>query len=178
MSVDPLSTWQSEFAILPSVIDDSWVSNLADYIAARLDSKLDLQTYSPSATFVFNKASFIAILGTSSSEVGDGVAKLADGFVAGVTGGLSVAALTSFDAGTPAETFSVVATSIFDPASTALANAKILELESATPVIDINDSIFPEKIRDASLLLTATVIGTDSVSPTPGPLTDALRGVE
>jgi hypothetical protein len=180
MSIDALGTWKSELANLPKVGDDSWKSNLADYISDRITSKLNLLTYSPPVSFTFNKSAFIAQLSGVTPALANGVEKIADGVVAGITGGLTVAPGTSFGGETPAETFSVVASSIFDAASLILVDVKIMELESATPVDDVNDSIFPEKIRSGVLLATATVTGTDSVTPPsgPNPLTDALRGVE
>lgn len=180
MSIDTLADWKTEFANLPSVVDDSWKQNLADYISARVTSKLNLLTYSPQVTFTFNKPAFVAQLASVTPALGNGVAQIAAGFVDGCVGGLVIAPGTAFGAGIPATTFSAVTSSIFDAPSLIAANSKILELESATPVGDINDSVFPEKIRDACLLLTATVIGLDSTPPAAGPLplTDPLRGVE
>jgi len=180
MSIDSLSVWKSEFTLLPKVIDDSWKQNLADYISDRITSKMNLRTYSPQVGFTFDKASLISALASVTPELGNGVEQLATGFVDGVTGGLTVAPGASFSPGTPTETFSAVTSSLFDTASLSVAENKILELESATPVIDVNDSVFPEKLRDACLLLTATVIGLDSTPPVAGPLplTDPLRGVE
>ena len=180
MSIDSLADWKTEFANLPLVIDDTWKQNLADYISDRITSKLNLLTYSPQVTFTFNKSAFVSALGSVTPALGNGVDQIAVGFVNGCIGGLVVAPGTAFGAGIPATTFSTVATSIFDAPSLALASAKIIELKSATPVADVSDSIFPGKLREACLLLTATVIGLDSTPPAAGPLplTDPLRGVE
>ncbi len=55
-----------------------------------------------------------------------------------------------------------------------LGKAKVQELASSVPVADASNSDFPVKMREAFLLLTGTVTGTNSVIPIPGPLVAAL----
>lgn len=178
MTIDALATWQSEWALLPKVSDASWKTNLANYIAARLDGKLSLATYLPptGVTFVFNKTVFLASLASVSSGTGDGVAKIALGFKNAVetSGSLVVAPGTAVGSASPATTFSVVATSVL--VGTA-AKAKIEELSSAPLTNSAAASEFPVKLYAAALLLTADVSGTNSVVPTPAPLIDNGRAV-
>lgn len=178
MSLEPLSTWKSEFALLPKVADSSWKSNLGDYIEARVNSLLDLSTYSTGVSFTFDKTTFEAALAGVDALTGDGVDAMATGFGNALATGLVVSAGASFSPYTPQTTFSSVTSSTFDAASITAGENKIKELNSATPVDSVNDSLFPLKLREAFLLLTATVIGLDSTPmPTgPLPLTDTARG--
>lgn len=175
MTIEALATWQSEWALLPKVSDASWKTNLANYIAARLDGKLSLATYLPptGVTFVFNKTVFLASLASVS---GDGVAKIALGFKNAVetSGSLVVAPGTAVGSASPATTFSVVATSVLVGSA---AKAKIEELSSAPLTNSAAASEFPVKLYAAALLLTADVSGTNSVVPTPAPLIDNGRAV-
>lgn len=179
MTIDALAVWQSEWALLPKVSDTSWKQNMADYIAARLDNKLTLATYTPSAgvMFTFNKSVFLASLASVSAATADGVAKIALGFQSATEtpGSLAVAPGTSIGSASPTTTFSAVASSVLLGAA---AKAKIEELSSAPLVALAANSAFPVKLYEASLLLTATVTGTNSVAPTPGPLVDAGRAVQ
>lgn len=181
MSIDALATWKSEFANLPKVSDTSWKQNLADYIAARVDGKLKLSTYTPDSgiTFAFNKAAFLSALSSVSAGTGDGVNAIAAGVKAAVVvpGSLVVVAPISVGSPSPTNTFSVVLTSIISPASAALAETKIQELSGAAPVSDVNNSLFPVKLRDAFLLLTADITGLDSTPPTPIAKADLGRAV-
>jgi len=176
MAIDSLVIWQAQWALIPKVSDTSWKQNLADYIAARVDAKLALSTYVPPGTFTFNKSVFVAGLAGVTSGTGDGVTKIASAFQSAVqtVGSLVVTPGTAFGAATPAQTFSVVASSVLIAAA---GKAKIEELSSAPLVSDPLLSQFPVKLRDAFLLLTATISGTNSVAPTPGPLVDAGRSV-
>ena len=180
MPIDSLSEWKSEFSSLPKVADESWKANLANYISGHISNELNLQTYAPQVTFSFNTAAFESALAGIDAASGGGVAAIAQGFSDGVQGGLIVAPGTAFGSATPAETFSVVNSAQFDAASLSAAQSKISELQSAAPVSDSNNSLFPVKLREAVLLLTATVSGQDSTPPPTGPLplTDSNRAVE
>jgi len=178
MTIDALAIWQSEWALLPKVSDDSWKTNMASYIAARLDGKLSLSGYLPptGVSFIFNTAVFISSLSGVTSGTGDGVSKIAQGFKAAAEtpGSLIVAPGTAVGSASPATTFSVVSSSVL---SGSAAEAKIAELASAPLVDSAADSDFPVKLHAAALLLTATVSGLNSVAPTPSPLIDAGRAV-
>lgn len=182
MSVDALATWKSEFAALPKVSDTSWKGNLADYIAARVDGKLALSDYDPvdNVSFSFDKTVFLTALEGVSSGLGNGVNAIAEGVKNAVLTAGSLVVTAPVSVGTPSttNTFSVIASSVITPASAALAEAKIQELSGAAPVSDANESLFPVKLREAFLLLTADIIGTDSQTPTPAPKSDLGRSVE
>ena len=181
MSIDVLQTWKDEWALLPKVSDTSWKQNLADYIAARVDGKLKLQTYTPAGNiaFTFNKTTFIAALAGVDAGTGTGISAIAAGVKnAVISGGLVLTAPISAGTPSPTNTFSIVASSVITAASSVLAEAKINELSSATPVSSASDSLFPVKLREAFLLLTADVIGTDTQAPTPQPKSDLGRAVE
>ena len=177
MAIDSLTVWQNGWANLPKVNDDSWKQNLGDYVEART-ANMSLATYTPSTnvTFSFNKSLFVQTLdGVSGANL---VPILSDAFELAIIGSpIAVSPGTYIGVSTPATTFSVVSSSLFDLASAALGAAKILELASAPKVSDPLLSDFPIKLRDAFLLLTATVSGTNSVVPTPGPLVDPVRSV-
>lgn len=182
MSIDALQIWKDEWALLPKVSDTSWKQNLANYIAARVDNKLKLQTYTPSSNiaFTFNKTTFLAALAGADAGTGTGVAAIATGIKNAVVtaGSLTFTAPISIGTASPTNTYSVVASSVITAASSLLAESKINELSSAVPVSSATDSLFPVKLREAFLLLTADVIGTDTQAPTPQPKSDLGRAVE
>lgn len=182
MSVDSLAIWKSEFANLPKVSDTSWKQNLADYLAARVDGKLTLSTYDPAAsvTFTFNKTVFLAALASVDAGTGGGAVAIALGVKNAVIASGSLVVLAPVSVGTPSpvNTFSVVTTSVITAASSLLAEAKIAELSSATPVSSVADSLFPVKLREAFLLLAADITGLDSQAPTPQAKIDAGRAVQ
>ena len=180
MATPSESTWQNDYADIPLVSDDSWKQTLGDYLEALLSSLLTLQTYSPAPVFTFGTSAFVSGLSGSDPAVpGSGIIALQTAFNAGVLASTMVVAPgTSFTPPTPATTFSVVTTTLPDVPSIALGVAKIAELSAAEPTSDPLLSEFPVILREAFVLLTYTVIGTNSVAPTPAPLTDPLRGVE
>jgi len=180
MAVDSLAVWQSEWALLPKVSDASWKSNVANYLAARVDSKLTLATYGGTpVVFTFNKTVFLASLASVSAATGDGVSKMALGFSNAVltAGSLVVSPGAFIGSATPATTYSAVASSVITPAGALAGKTKIEELSSAPLVTDPLLSTFPVKLREAFLLLTANISGTNSVAPTPAPLVDNGRAV-
>lgn len=180
MPVDPLATWRSTLAALPKVADTSWAANFAAWVAGRvatITTNPTNLTLSAPLVFVFNQALFASQL-ISLTPTGDalsGITGFADAWKAAIDttvfpATLNVAPGAFVPPTTPATTFSTVTSVLLDPASVAAAKAKIIELATAAPVADVNDSEFPVKFREAFLLLTITVAGLDS-TPTPaGPL--------
>lgn len=72
----------------------------------------------------------------------------------------------------PTSIFSAVFSTTIDASSIASGKNKIMELVSSAPVDDAQNSDFPVKFREATLLLTFTAIGLDSepIPPAgPGP---------
>ncbi len=183
MAIDPLSTWKSTLAALPKVADASWAANFAAWYAGRIVGI----TTDPSAlvptgfVFTFNQALFasgLSSLGPTPSAVA-GITAFADAWLASMQASTAVVAPGSFaPPSSPTTLFSVVNSTTIDAASMTAARSKLLELTSAAPVADANDSEFPVKFREATLLLTITVIGLDSqpppsAGPGPQPLTVA-----
>jgi hypothetical protein len=176
MAIAPLATWRSTFANLPLVTDTSWQANIANWVNDNISgaNKLALNgMVGTGLTFTFNKASFQSGLASANN-----IAGFANALSTALTSSLAVVAVgSSILPTTPATTFSVVASTIVDPASITAANAKILELNSAQAVQNAYDSDFPLRFREAILLLKITTSGTNSVAPTPAPLVDPLRAV-
>ena len=178
--IDDLNTWQTEWANIPLVADESWKQTMGDYLEART-SGMDLPGIGgPGFSWAFNTSLFVAGLASVSASTGDGVEKIADAFESAILAStLSVAPGSWVGVSTPASTWSVVNTTIFDAPSISLGKNKILELTSAPLVTDALNSEFPIKLRDAWLLLTVTTSGLDSTPPPAGPLplVDAARAV-
>ena len=179
MAVDALSVWKTTLAALPKVADNSWADNFANWYADRIVNI----TTNPSALvptgFVFTfakpvfKSALLALTPTTSALAG--ITGFANAWESALNATTVVVASGSFiPPSSPHTLFSAVASTIIDPASIAAGKAKIIELVSAPPVADAMNSLFPIKFRDATLLLTITVTGTNSVTPTPGPLTAPL----
>lgn len=179
MAIDALQIWKDELAALPKVADTSWAANFAAWYADRLAGI----TTSPSAlvptgfVFTFAEAIFAAQLLslTPTTSALAGITGFANAWEAALNATTVVVGPGSFKPpSSPATLFSVVATTIIDPPSIALGKAKLLELVTAPPVADPQNSQFPVKFREATLLLTITVSGTNSITPTPTPLTVPL----
>lgn len=179
MAIDSLNIWQDGWAALPKVNDDSWKANLGDYIESRIAS-LKLLSYVPNTniSFSFNKTLFVASLTGIDSGLGNGAVVIGEAFKTAILAStLALVVPISIGNPLPATTYSAVSSVIFDSASALLASSKIAELVNAPPVTEAKNSEFPVKLREAALLLTATISGTDTTTPTPLPLIDAFRSV-
>jgi hypothetical protein len=73
----------------------------------------------------------------------------------------------------PATLFSAVTSVVIDPPSIAKGKKKIIELAKAKKAGSPQTSEFAKKFREATLLLTITVVGLDSNPDGPKPLTVA-----
>ena len=182
MTLESLSTWQTEWANLPKVADDSWKQNLAGYLSSRLNGRLEFQSYQPKPghfSYSFNESAFISQLAGVDYANPIGISAIANGMAAAFNANSAlVAPGSSIGApGNPATTYSAVTGTVFDSAAVSAMQSRINSTDT-TPVSDALNSDFPVKLREGVLLLTATITGTNSVTPTPGPLTDAARGVE
>lgn len=182
MAVDILTKWQTELLLLPKVADTSWALTFATWAEKRVSKANAVDSVGlfpdpamlvPSTfTFTFNVATFAAqliSLGPTSNAL-DGITAFANAWATAIAASTAVVAASSFKPPTsPATLFSVVASTVIDPASIAAGKAKIITL-ALEPAPTGQASKFPEKFRDAFKLLTITVTGTDS-TPTPaGPL--------
>lgn len=177
MAVDPLNTWKTTLAALPPTAG-VWQPAFASWYASRIiNITTDPSVFIPSGfLFTFNTAVFqaqLSLLTPVSSQL-MGITGFANAWEAAIMASIVVTAPGSaLVPPSPATIFSVVASSIIDPASILLGKAKLLELVSSPQVADAMDSEFPEKFRDATLLLTATFSGTNSIVPVPTPLVAA-----
>lgn len=175
MAVDPLVTWKSTLATLPKVSDTSWAANFASWYADRIvNIETDPSSFTASGfVFTFAKPIFQSQLLslTPTNNALAGITGFANAWETALNASSVIVGPGSFqNPATPTTTFSAIISSTIDPTSIATGKAKILELVTAPPVADANDSQFPIKFREATLLLTITVIGLDS-TPTPaGPL--------
>lgn len=177
MAVDVLQDWKDTLAALPKVADTSWAANFAGWYADRI---VGITTNPANLvpvgfTFTFAQPVFAAQL-LALTPVGDalsGITGFANAWeTALLATTVAVSPGSAIPPPTPPTIFSVVTTTVIDPASIAAGKAKILELVTAPPVADAQNSLFPVKFRDATLLLTITVTGLDSQPPPsagPGP---------
>ena len=179
MAIDPLSTWRSTLAALPKVADTSWAANFAAWYAGRVVGiTTDPVALSPTGFLLtFNEALFASslIALTPVSNALAGITGFANAWETAILTSIYPATLTLLPGSfippsTPATLFSVISSVVITPASIAAAKAKIIELASAPPVDDVNDSEFPVKFREATLLLKINVIGVNSIVPVPTPL--------
>lgn len=174
--VDPLSTWQSTLAALPKVSTNSWASNFASWYAGRIVAIKPSTSALTASGFLFTFptaafASQLQSLPQTTSQL-SGIQGFANAWAVAIASTVVFCAPGTFKPPTtPATLFSVVATTTIDTASITAGKNKILELATSPPVSDPTMSDFPVKFRAATLLLTITVMGTNSVTPTPGPLT-------
>lgn len=178
MAIDALSVWKSTMAALPKTTDNTWAANFSGWINDRLASADTDPTQLVNATplsFVLDDAGMQSDLEalSPSSNATTAIADFADAFEASLNNTVVVVTAGAFiPPSGPTTLFSAVSSTTIDAASITAAKAKINELASEPPVADVDDSKFPEKYREAFLLLTITVIGTDSDGP-PNPLTAA-----
>ena len=185
MTLEALSDWKTTFASdMVPVSDASWPDTMTDWYVARIDTPLlslpGLTLAVPPLPVTFGAAAFKAIFSSLAQPITQVAAMniIANAWEAGLLATtVLVKPLDSIGVPSPATTWSAVTTSVFDPASIALGKAKILELIGAPNADNAEDSLTPVKFREATLLLTVTTTGLNSVTPTAGPLIDAARTV-
>lgn len=172
MSIAPLQNWKDTFANLPKVADTSWAANFAAAYAGLITGiTTDPAALVPTGfLFTFAQPVFAAQL-LALTPVGDalsGITGFAAAWEAALLASVALVLPASFVPPTsPATLFSAVTTTTITPVSIAAGKAKILELVTAPPVADAQDSQFPIKFREATLLLKITVVGLNSLPPPP-----------
>lgn len=174
MPIKPINDWKSSLKDLPKVADTTWALNFANWYANNITSiSPDPTMYTdPGFTFTFQSSIFQAQLLTLMPTLNalQGITGFANAWEAAILASIALSAPGAIlMPASPATTFSTVITTLIDPASIVLGKAKILELASASPVENANDSQFPVKFREATLQLTFTVVGLNSVPPPAGP---------
>ena len=185
MALESLTIWQQTFKDeVPPVSDASWPDSITDWYADRFDDpRLSLPGLTinvPPLPVVFGKAAFKGKIVELNPGLSQSAAMtiVADAWELGLNAStVSVIPLDAIGVPSPTTQWSSVTSSVFDPTSVAAGKSKILELIGAPNVDDALDAQFPVKFREATLLLTVTTTGLDSVAPTPNPLTDPTRAV-
>jgi len=182
MAVDALNTWQTTFAALPLVADNSYAENIAEWYANRISGiEPNPAQFTPVGfSFTFAESVFATELLNLSPTISsiEAINKLADAWQTAINAStISVSSGSSAPPGGTSNTFSAVTTTTLDASSITAGRTKILDLITATPVSSALDSEFPEVLRDAILLLTFTVVGLDSSPGTPQPLTVSNVGL-
>jgi len=175
MAVDPLITWQTTFAALPQVADNSYAANIAEWYGLRVAGIESNPAQFTTVGFAFSFAESVFAtqllnLGPTVNNV-EAINDLADAWQTAINAStISVSSGSCAPPCDPDNTFSVVSSTSLDAASVTAGRTKILDLLTATPVINALDSEFPEVLRSAILLLTFTVDGLDSDPDGPKPL--------
>lgn len=180
MAIEALQTWKDELEALPKVADPSWSLSFAGWYADMIANiEPDPLTFVASGfLFTFPTPIFAAGLSSLAPTVDPvaGILGIANAWETALLASLIVMGPGSIlSPPSPATTFSVVAASIIDIPSIALGKAKLLELATSPPVADAQDSEFPVKFREATLLLTFTATGVNSIVPVPTPLVAPLN---
>lgn len=176
--IDSLDKWKDTFNALPKVGDSSWTDNFANWYKDRI------VTIEPDASkltavgfvFKFDADIFSAALKalTPTLSAVEGISKMADAWLSAMSlviypATLSVSAGSFIGSASPPTLFSAIISVLLDPPSILAAKVKLLELITS-PRTSGNDSKFPELFREATLLLSITVTGLNSVPPPTGPL--------
>jgi len=172
--IDALPVWKSTLAALPPTTG-AWSPAFSAWYAGRIIaiSPDPLVLVPAGFLFTFNVATFSTMLSALAPvpTAAAGILGFANAWEAALLASTAIMGPGSaLVPPSPATIFSVVILTVIDPASIALGKAKLLELATAPPETDANDSLFPEKFRDATLLLTITVTGLNSIPPIVGPL--------
>lgn len=178
MAIDSLADWKSTLTALPKVADNSWAANFANWYYDRIiNIETDPSFLDSSAGFIFtfDTATFQTELEalTPTDNATTGITGFADAWETALLASAALVATGAFvpPPGNPATTFSAVASTVIDIPSITAGKNKLLELTTAPPTANALTSDFATKFREATLLLTITVAGTNSASPTPAPLT-------
>ena len=178
MAIGSIADWRTAFGAMPLVADTSWKGHLADVVDGLVTSLLSSPGLlnpggQPAAVFSFAKSTFEGALSNALP------ATLQSALAAALSSSSIVVPVGSYigSPGNPATTFSAVSSAALDPPAVSASSAKLLELLNQTPVSDPDLAPGPVTFREAFLLLTMTTTGTNSVTPTPGPLTDAARAM-
>lgn len=174
MAQDLLPIWKMEFESLPkTAIPGAWQSGFASYVSQRVMGKLMIAPpVIGASTFTFNTAAFMAPLMSivPSLDPVTGRTALANAWQAGVLASIMITAPGAYiGAPAPPTTFSVVTTTLVNPASVTAAYSTLLSgLMSIPP--SIAPSIIPDLLYAAFASLMFDLSGLNSILPPAGPL--------
>jgi hypothetical protein len=177
MALANSAAWQSAYADptkMPAVADTSWKANLALFFSDLTDDLLKCSTvYAsagvPAGSFTFNAAAFQAALS------GSGLGVISNAWETAILASTMVVATGAFvgEPKTTANTFSAISSTVIDVASISAAKSYIAaQLAALTPVSTAGACQFPVVMRQAFLMLTVTISGSNSLGP-PTALTAA-----
>ena len=173
MAIDALSIWKTTLENLQPVGDVSWANNFADWIDQRVTNKLIVGKKVSQSTFTFNKSVFAAQLQSLSytEDALSGITNFANAWENAVLASTMVVPPgTYFESSSPKTTWSTVQSTVIDPASVQIGKLVIISLSAAPVATTAQNSLFPEKFRNAFLSLTVTITGLDSQTPPNGPM--------
>ena len=177
MPVDNLLVWRSGFNDLPLVGDDSWIPNFANWVSGRVSGKAQLQGIGGTPpVFTFNTGVFMNYLARMepTDDVNKAVERLAAAWAAAVKASVfSVSPGAYFNSPSPATLWSIVGgnVGVLEIPSVSGAESQLRSaLANAQQTDDGLQSKIPEVLRSAFLKLNYKISGTNSVTPTPGPL--------
>jgi len=174
--LDPEINWKTTFASLPQSDNQSVAAqNLADAVDGLTTNKLEVPAITGTpASFTFNKSVFKSQIESLSptDDADQGAENFATAWKSAIDAStMLVVTGASVGIPTPATTFSVVTSTVIDPASSSSAKSTLKnDLKNLPQVSSALASEFGPKFRQAFLNLTVTVTGVNSVAPTPGPL--------
>jgi len=183
MAIESLSNFKSSFANLPIATAAEFPANLADWFEDNILILALAGVGGAGLSFSFDKSTLITqltALPTTPQPEASAIAALANCFVSSLTSSTYNTQVGTYlsEPPLPANTFGSVTSTT---PNTSSVGAKIEEMIGTDPdsVQDVDDSPFPEKIRDAVLTILITTIGFDQTPPATGPLplTDAARSV-
>ena len=177
--IDPLDKWKKTLNDLSKSSDPVWATKFANWYAERIANIAPDPSFLTAVGFVFAfptpafASALMALPPTTSAPAG--IAGYAAAWETSILSivypvGISVSSGSSIPPTAPPTTFSAVTSVLIDPSSIAAGKAKILELINSKPVSNSNDSQFPIKFREATLMLKINVSGMNSQPPTPVPL--------
>jgi hypothetical protein len=175
--IDPESAWIDHVNKLPpSKVAPAALQKLADAVDTGVSNKAELQGIVGTFAFTFNKAVFYASLQAlvPTADPASGPASFASAWGQALMASIMVVPPgNSVGPASPPTTFSVVASTLIDPASLTLAQTYLqgqLVKAGANPVKMAEDGLIGPAIRQAFLKVTFSIIGLNSVSPPAGPL--------
>lgn len=178
--IGAIPLWRQEFS-LPPVSDISWAKNFADIVDGLVTRKSDFGVITPSmVNFTFSKPIFmIGLLSQVPTPIPAAFAELiSTTWANAVMASIVVASPgASIGAPSPVTTFSVVATTVIEPASVASAKALLFQdLISMVPVSFTNQSIYADALFKAFTGISITITGMNSIPPPTGPLPLTVAG--
>jgi hypothetical protein len=177
--IDVLSDWKSDFNAIPASTDkDAAAANFAAWVDGHVTDKMGVATVfqssgTPNQGFTFNKSVFETQLkaGVLTPDPAVGALQFATAWETAILVSTMLIAIGESIGypPTPATQWSAVGC-VISPPSVAAAKATLVAALTSAPLgTDPNDSVFPEKFRDAFLSVQWVVTGSNSVPPPTGP---------